>query len=55
MRQASQSGKLLFSNQCIDTCGRATTLRVEANVFENGEKKCCVFKRIRIRVDRALI
>ena len=39
MRQASQSGKLLFSNQCIDTCGRATTLRVEANVFENGEKK----------------
>ena len=39
MRQAWQSGKLLFSNRFIDTCGRATTLRVDANVFENGEKK----------------
>ena len=32
----------------------AKTLRVDASVFEN-EKKNCVFKRIRIRVDRAWI
>ena len=32
----------------------AKTLRVDASFFEN-EKKSCVFKRIRIRVERAWI
>ena len=36
------------------TCGRAKTLRVDASNFENGEKSC-LFKRIRIRVDRAWV
>ena len=35
------------------TCGRAKTIQVDAKCFENGEKSC-VFKRIRIPVDRAL-
>ena len=50
-----QAGKLSFSNRFIVryTCRRAKTLRAGANFFENGEKSC-VFKRIRIRVDRAL-
>ena len=53
----AQSGKLSFSNRFIVyVCtgeNDAKTLRVDANCFEN-EKKSCVFKRIRIRVDRAL-
>ena len=54
----AQSGKLSFSNRFIVyVCtgeNDAKTLRVDANCFEN-EKKSCVFKRIRIRVDRALL
>ena len=33
----------------------AKTQRVDVNFFENGEKKSCVFKRKRIREDRALM
>ena len=54
----TQSGKLSFSNRFTVYVwtgeNDAKTLRVDASVFEN-EKKNCVFKRIRIRVDRAWI
>ena len=54
----TQSGKLSFSNRFTVYVwtgeNDARTLRVDASVFEN-EKKNCVFKRIRIRVDRAWI
>ena len=52
----AQSGKLSFSNRFIVYVwtgeNDAKTLRVDAD-FLNKEKKSCVFKRIRIRVDRA--
>ena len=54
----AQSGKLSFSNSFIVYVwtgeNDAKTLRVDAN-FLKTEKKSCVFKGIRIRVDRALV
>ena len=47
-----------FQTDSSYTCGQAKTMRKHYEwtriLFENGEKSC-VFKRIRIRVDRALI
>ena len=47
-----------FQIDSLYTCGRAKTMRKHyewTQICLKTEKKSCVFKRIRIRVDRALI